>query len=54
MVHKGPLVDVFLGLEYQDYDGSSKTAFCATACNPLTIADSRLTIKTQGYGFYYR
>ena len=65
MVHKGPLVDVILGLEYQHYDVSSKTAFCATACNPLTIADydlnakgdlvrARLTIKTQGYGFFYR
>jgi outer membrane immunogenic protein len=65
MVHKGPLVDVILGLEYQHYDVSGKTAFCATACNPLTIADydlnakgdlvrARLTIKTQGYGFFYR
>jgi hypothetical protein len=56
---------VILGLEYQHYDVSSKTAFCATACNPLTIADydlnakgdlvrARLTIKTQGYGFFYR
>jgi len=65
MVHKGALVDVLLGLEYQHYDVSSKTAFCATACNPLTIADydlnakgdlvrARLTIKTQGYGFFYR
>ena len=65
MVHKGPLVDVILGLEYQHYDVSGKTAFCATGCNPLTIADydlnakgdivrARLTIKTQGYGFFYR
>jgi outer membrane immunogenic protein len=65
MVHKGPLVDVILGLEYQHYDVSGKTAFCATFCSPLTIADydlnakgdivrARLTIKTQGYGFYYR
>ena len=30
MVHKGPLVDVILGLEYQHYDVSGKTAFCAT------------------------
>ena len=31
MVHKGPLVDVILGLEYQHYDVGSKTAFCVTA-----------------------
>jgi outer membrane immunogenic protein len=64
MVHKGPLVDVILGVEYQHYDVSSKTAFCINAgCG--TGADysldakgdlvrARLTIKTQGYGFYYR
>ena len=45
MVHKGPLVDVILGLEYQHYDVSGKTAFCATACNPLTIADYDLNAK---------
>ena len=38
MVHKGPLVDVILGLEYQHYDVSGKTAFCATL-QPVTIAD---------------
>ena len=31
MVHKGPLVDVILGLEYQHYDVGSKNAFCVTA-----------------------
>jgi hypothetical protein len=65
MVHKGPLVDVILGVEYQHYDVGGKTAFCATACSPLTIQDydlnakgdlvrARLTIKTQGYSFFYR
>ena len=34
MVHKGPLVDVLLGLEYQHYDVGSKKAFCVKpACN---------------------
>jgi hypothetical protein len=64
MVHKGPLVDVILGLEYQHYDVSGKTAFCVTAaCNNIAdydlsakgdIVRARLTIKSQGYGFYYR
>ena len=35
MVHKGPLVDVMLGLEYQHYDVGSKNAFCVQpGCNP--------------------
>ena len=35
MVHKGPLVDVLLGLEYQHYDVGSKNAFCFNpGCNP--------------------
>ena len=66
MVHKGPLVDVLLGLEYQHYDVGSKNAFCFNpGCNPATgwdedlsakgdIVRARLTIKTQGFGFYYR
>ena len=64
MVHKGPLVDVILGLEYQHYDVGSKTAFCVTAaCNNFDdyalsakgdLVRARLTIKTQAYGFYYR
>jgi outer membrane immunogenic protein len=64
MVHKGPLVDVILGVEYQHYDVSGRTAFCVTGCNPLNVADydlnakgdlvrARLTIKTQGYRFFY-
>ena len=28
MVHKGPLVDVIFGLEYQHYDVGAKKAFC--------------------------
>ena len=28
MVHKGPLVDVLLGLEYQHFDVRLKNAFC--------------------------
>ena len=28
MVHKGPLVDVLLGVEYQHFDVGSKNAFC--------------------------
>jgi hypothetical protein len=65
MVHKGPLVDVILGLEYQHYDVGARQRSAATFCSPLTIADydlnakatslrARLTIKTQGYGFFYR
>jgi outer membrane immunogenic protein len=64
MVHKGPLVDVILGVEYQHYDVGSKTAFCVTAaCNNINDYDlsakgdlvrARLTIKTSGYSFLYR
>ena len=63
MVHKGPLVDVILGLEYQHYDVGSKTAFCVTAARNNTndydlsakgdIVRARLTIKTQGYRYFY-
>ena len=66
MVHKGPLVDVLLGVEYQHFDVGSKNAFCFNpGCNAATgwdydlgakgdIVRARLTIKTQGFGFYYR
>jgi outer membrane immunogenic protein len=66
MVHKGPLVDVILGVEYQHYDVSGETAFCANpGCNPPTLEDldlsatgdivrARLTIKTQGYAAFWR
>ena len=65
MVHKGPLVDVILGVEYQHYDVGSKNAFCFNpGCNPATgwdedlsakgdIVRARLTIKTSGYRFFY-
>ena len=63
MVHKGPLVDVILGLEYQHFDVGSKNAFCGnptcTAGNSFDldatgdIVRARLTIKTQGYRYYY-
>ena len=66
LVHKGSLVDVLLGVEYQHYDVSGEKAFCINpGCSPGTGADydlsskgdlvrARLTIKTQGYGFFYR
>src|SRR4051812_28221582 len=66
MVHKGPLVDVLLGLEYQHFDVGSKNAFCFNGgCNPGTgwdedlsakgdLVRARLTIKTSGYSFLYR
>jgi outer membrane immunogenic protein len=63
MVHKGALVDVILGAEYQHYDVRPERAFClAQACAAPTGADfdlsakgdivrARLTVKTQGYPF---
>jgi outer membrane immunogenic protein len=66
MVHKGPLVDVILGVEYQHYDVNGHNAFCGLpGCGAATSADydlsskgdlvrARLTIKTAGYGFFWR
>ena len=66
MVHKGPLVDVVLGVEYQHFDVSGHNAFCfnpgCTTANGFDydlgakgdIVRARLTIKTQGYSFLYR
>jgi outer membrane immunogenic protein len=66
MVHKGSLVDVILGVEYQHYDVNSQNAFCFNpSCGAPTgwdydlsskgdIVRARLTIKTQGYGFFWR
>jgi outer membrane immunogenic protein len=65
MVHKGPLVDVILGVEYQHFDVGSESAHCF---NPGCIPDNRdyslsasgdivrarLTIKTGGYGILWR
>jgi outer membrane immunogenic protein len=65
MVHKGSLVDVILGVEYQHFDVRGERAFCINAgCGAPTGADydlsatgdivrARLTIKTQGYGFLW-
>ena len=39
MVHKGPLVDVILGLEYQHFDVGSKNAFCG---NPTCTAGNTM------------
>jgi len=64
MVHKGSLVDVILGVEYQHYDVSGQNAFCFNpSCGAATgwdfdldskgdIFRARLTIKTQGYGWW--
>ena len=64
MVHKGALVDVVLGAEYQHFDVRSKNAFCVhPGCSPAEdddfnhdargdIVRARLTIKTQGYGWW--
>ena len=62
MVHKGPLVDVILGAEYQHFDVRSHNAFTDNTVigSPNTfdpdakgdIVRARLTIKTQGYGFW--
>jgi hypothetical protein len=65
MVHKGPLVDVILGVEYQHYDVGNKNAFCGAldcgvaSAGPYDLSTTgdlvraRLTIKTQGYGFLW-
>jgi outer membrane immunogenic protein len=46
MVHKGPLVDVLLGLEYQHFDVSGKNAFCGNpGCLVQTAADYDLSAK---------
>jgi outer membrane immunogenic protein len=66
MVHKGPLVDVILGVEYQHYEVDAQNAFCANpSCSPLTVSDydlsasgdlvrARLTVKTAGYAYFWR
>jgi hypothetical protein len=66
MVHKGPLVDVILGVEYQHYDVDGETAFCANpGCGPASFTDydlsakgdlvrARLTVKTQGFASFWR
>ena len=62
MVHNGALADVILGVEYQHYDVSSEPAFrdrtFPAADYDLSskgdIVRARLTIKTQGYGWWGR
>jgi outer membrane immunogenic protein len=66
MVHKGALVDVLLGVEYQHFDVGSEQAFCAPPnCGVPNLANydlsakgdlvrARLTIKSQGYGWFGR
>jgi hypothetical protein len=61
MVHKGALVDVILGVEYQHFDVNGARAFCVhPGCAPPAVRDfdlsaagdlvrARMTIKTQGY-----
>jgi len=65
MVHKGALVDVIFGVEYQHFDVSGgERAFCLVpGCAAPTANDydlsatgdivrARLTIKTQGYRWW--
>jgi outer membrane immunogenic protein len=66
MVHKGALVDVILGVEYQHYDVGNHNAFCGggLTCNVASggpfdlsttgdLVRARLTIKTQGYASWW-
>jgi outer membrane immunogenic protein len=63
MVHKGALVDVIFGAEYQHFDVRDKSAYCflaSCAAHQLDFSQSaqgdivraRLTIKTQGWGWW--
>jgi outer membrane immunogenic protein len=63
MAHKGALVDVILGAEYQHFDVREKTFCFVAGCNPVTFLDfnhsaqgdivrARMTIKTQGHGWW--
>ena len=61
LVHRGALVDMVLGVEYQHFDVSGSPAFCVNpGCAVASVRDfdlsargdlvrARLTIKTQGY-----
>src|SRR5262249_62031438 len=65
MVHRGSLVDVLLGVEYQHFEVSEQAAFCVNpGCLPLNVRDfalsspgdlvrARLTINTHGYCFFW-
>jgi len=61
VVHKGALVDMIFGVEYQHFDLNGARAFCVRpGCAPPAVRDfdlsatgdlvrARLTIKTQGF-----
>jgi len=63
MAHKGALVDVILGVEYQHFDVGAARAFCVNpGCVVPAVRDfdlsasgdivrARLTVKTHGFGF---
>jgi hypothetical protein len=63
MAHRGALVDVILGVEYQHFDVSAARAFCVNpGCVVPAVRDfdlsasgdivrARLTVKTHGFGF---
>jgi len=63
MVHKGSLVDVLLGVEYQHFDVETSPAVSGTPNFRFQngfdlgakgdLVRARLTIKTQGYGFLW-
>jgi outer membrane immunogenic protein len=62
MVHKGSLVDVILGVEYQHFDVRGEQAFRGNFPSPADfdlaakgdLVRARLTIKSQGYGWWGR
>jgi len=63
VAHRGALVDVILGVEYQHFDVAAARAFCVNpGCVVPAVRDfdlsasgdivrARLTIKTHGFGF---
>src|SRR6516164_5902380 len=63
MAHRGALVDVILGVEYQHFDVGAARAFCVNpGCVVPAVRDfdlsasgdivrARLTVKTHGFGF---
>jgi outer membrane immunogenic protein len=65
MIHRGALVDVIIGAEYQHFDVREKATFCANlSCNPPSALDyrmssvgdlvrARLTIKTHGWDIFW-
>jgi hypothetical protein len=68
VVHKGSLVDVIVGAEYQHFELNSETAFCLNPGCAIVgpqdhlnfehkargdLARARLTIKSHGWGFFW-